>query len=59
MVKVDPVAGGGAEVGMVVGDDDTWHALAAGTARIDVRCAFAASTTGDPVDGRPLRIEIG
>jgi hypothetical protein len=59
VVKVDPVAGGGAELSMVVGDDDTWLALAAGTARVDVLAAFTGSSAGDPVDGRPVRVEVG
>jgi hypothetical protein len=57
LVKVDPVAGG-AELDLVIGDDDTWQSLAAGTARIEAVVAFAGSIGGDPVDGRPLRIEV-
>jgi hypothetical protein len=59
LVKVDPTAAGGAELDLVVGDDSTWHSLAAGTASIDALVAFTGSSGGDPVDGRPLRIEIG
>jgi hypothetical protein len=58
LVKVNPTADG-AELDLVVGDDDTWHALAAGTAKVDVQVAFEASTTGDPVNGRVARVEIG
>jgi hypothetical protein len=57
LVKVDPTATG-AELDLIIGDDDTWHSLAAGTARIDALVAFTGSG-GEPVDGRPLRIEIG
>jgi hypothetical protein len=57
--KVDPVAGGGAELSMVVGDDEKWQRLAAGAARVEAVVAFASSLAGDPVDGRPVRIEIG
>jgi hypothetical protein len=57
VVKVDPVAGGGAEVSMVV-NDDAWHSLAAGTAKVDALVAFTSNLGGDPVDGRPVRIEI-
>jgi hypothetical protein len=59
LVKVDPVAGGGAELDLIIGDDDTWHSLAAGTAKVDALVSFTGSSGGDPVDGRPLRIEIG
>jgi hypothetical protein len=59
VVKVNPTPGGGAEVSMVVADDDAWGALAAGSAKIDALVAFVGSRGGDPVDGRPLRIEIG
>jgi hypothetical protein len=58
VTKVNPTATG-AELDLIVADDDTWHSLAAGTARIDALVAFAGSAGGDPVDGRPLRIEIG
>jgi hypothetical protein len=58
LVKVNPTATG-AELDLVVGDDDTWHALAAGTANVDVQVSFESSIGGDPVNGRPLRIEIG
>ena len=58
LVKVDPTATG-AELDLVVGYDDAWQALAAGTARIDVLVAFEGSSGGEPVGGRPLRIEIG
>jgi hypothetical protein len=58
LVKVDPTATG-AELDLIIGDDSTWLALAAGTARIDALVAFTGSIGGDPVDGRPLRIEIG
>jgi hypothetical protein len=58
LVKVDPTATG-AELDLIIGDDSTWHSLAAGTARVDALVAFAGSSGGDPVDGRPLRIEIG
>jgi hypothetical protein len=57
LIKVDPTATG-AELDMVVGDDDTWQALAAGTARIEALVAFTSSIGGDPVNGRPLRIEV-
>ena len=58
LVKVNPTADG-AELDLVIGDDDTWQSLASGTARIDALFAFAGSSGGDPVGGRPLRIEIG
>jgi hypothetical protein len=57
LVKVDPTATG-AELDLIVGDDDAWQALAAGTARIEALVAFTGSSGGDPVGGRPLRIEI-
>ena len=57
VVKVDPV-GSGAELDLVVGDDDAWAALAAGTARVDVQVAFTSSIGGEPVGGRPLRVVI-
>jgi hypothetical protein len=59
VIKVDPLAAGGAELDLIVGDDDAWHSLAAGTAKIDALVAFSGSSGGDPVGGRPLRIEIG
>jgi hypothetical protein len=58
VVKVNPTAAG-AELDLIIGDDSTWLALAAGTARVDALVAFAGSKGGDPVGGRPLRIEIG
>jgi hypothetical protein len=58
VVKVDPVAGGGAELSLVVGDDDAWLALAAGTAKVSVLAAFTGSS-GGPVDGHPVRVEVG
>jgi hypothetical protein len=58
LVKVNPTATG-AELDLIIGDDDTWLALAAGTAKVDTLVAFAASSAGDPVDGRPVRVEIG
>lgn len=58
VVKVDPTATG-AELDLVIGDDDTWHSLAAGTAKVDVQLAFESSSNGDPCGGRPLRVEIG
>jgi hypothetical protein len=58
LVKVNPTATG-AELDLIIGDDSTWLSLAAGTARIDALVAFTGSSGGDPVDGRPLRIEIG
>jgi hypothetical protein len=58
LVKVNPTATG-AELDLIVGDEDAWHSLAAGTARIDALVAFTGSSGGDPVNGRPLRIEIG
>jgi hypothetical protein len=58
LVKVNPTAAG-AEIDLIIGDDSTWHSLAAGTARIDALVTFTGSSGGDPVDGRPLRIEIG
>jgi hypothetical protein len=57
VVKVDPTASG-AELDMVVGDDDTWLALADGRAKVDALVAFSGSAAGDPVGGRPLRVEI-
>jgi hypothetical protein len=58
VVKVNPTATG-AELDLVIGDDDTWQSLAAGTARISALVAFSGSSSGDPVDGRPVRVEIG
>jgi hypothetical protein len=58
LVKVNPTATG-AELDLIIGDDSAWHSLAAGTASIDALVAFTGSSGGDPVDGRPLRIEIG
>jgi hypothetical protein len=58
VVKVVPTAGG-AEVDLVVGDDVSWQALAAGTARVDALVAFTGSRAGDPTGGRPVRVEIG
>jgi hypothetical protein len=58
VVKVDPTPSGGAQVSMVVADPDAWQSLAAGTARVDALVAFTGSRGGDPVGGRPLRIEI-
>jgi hypothetical protein len=58
LVKVDPTATG-AELDLVIGDDATWLSLADGTARVDALVAFTGSSGGEPVDGRPLRIEIG
>lgn len=57
LVKVNPTATG-AELDLIIGDDDTWQSLAAGTARIDALVAFTGSRGGDPVGGRPVRIEI-
>jgi hypothetical protein len=57
LVKVNPTATG-AECDLIVGDDDVWQALAAGTARVDALFAFAGSSSGDPVNGRPVRIEV-
>jgi hypothetical protein len=57
LVKVDPTATG-AELDLIIGDDSAWHSLAAGTARIDALVAFTGSSGGDPVDGRPVRVEI-
>jgi hypothetical protein len=59
VVKVDPVAGGGAELSLIVRDNEAWHRLADGSARIDVLVAFESSSSGDPVDGRPVRVEVG
>jgi hypothetical protein len=56
LVKVSPTATG-AELDLIIGDDSTWEALAAGTARIEAVVAFEAPN-GDPVGGRPLRLEI-
>jgi hypothetical protein len=58
LVKVNPTATG-AELDLIIGDDSVWHSLAAGTASIDALVAFTGSSGGDPVGGRPLRIEIG
>jgi hypothetical protein len=58
VVKVSPTATG-AELDLVVGDDAAWLALAVGTARVDVQVSFAGSRGGDPVGGRPVRVEIG
>jgi hypothetical protein len=57
LVKVDPTATG-AELDLVVGDDSAWQSLAAGTARVEAVVAFTDSSGGDPVGGRPVRIEI-
>jgi hypothetical protein len=57
VVRVDPTAAGGADLDLIVGDDDTWHSLADG-ARVDVQVAFTAGSGGDPVGGRPVRVEI-
>jgi hypothetical protein len=57
LVKVDPTESG-AELDLIIGDDDAWGALAAGTARVHALVAFTGSSGGDPVHGRPLRIEI-
>jgi hypothetical protein len=59
VVKVDPTPGGGAELSLVVADDSAWNSLAAGSARVDVQVAFTDSIGGDPIGGRPLRVEIG
>lgn len=58
LVTVRPTAGG-AELDLIVGDDDAWAALAVGAARVDVQVAFEGSRGGDPVGGRPVRVEIG
>jgi hypothetical protein len=57
LVKVDPT-GAGAELDLVIKDDEAWQALAAGTARIEALVAFEGSSRGDPVNGRVQRIEI-
>jgi hypothetical protein len=58
LVKVNPTATG-AELDLIIGDDDAWQSLAAGTARVDALVAFTGSSGGDPIGGRPVRIEIG
>jgi hypothetical protein len=58
VVRVNPTATG-AELDLIIGDDETWQSLAAGTVRVDALFAFAGSSGGDPVDGRPLRVEVG
>ena len=55
--KVNPTATG-AELDLVVGDDDAWHALATSSANVDVLVAFESSSGGDPVNGRPVRVEV-
>jgi hypothetical protein len=57
LVKVDPTAAG-AKMDLVVADDSTWEALAAGAARVEAVVAFTDSIGGDPYGGRPVRIEI-
>jgi hypothetical protein len=57
VVKVDPTASG-AELDLIIGDDDTWQSLAAGTARLEAVVAFEGSNAGDPTGGRPVRVEI-
>jgi hypothetical protein len=57
LVKVDPTERG-AELDLVIKDDEAWQALAAGSARVEALVAFEGSSGGDPVGGRPVRIEI-
>jgi hypothetical protein len=57
VVKVDPTPTG-AELDLVVGNDDAWNALAAGTAKVNALVAFEGSIGGEPVHGRPLRVEV-
>jgi hypothetical protein len=57
LVKVNPTATG-AELDLIIGDDDTWQSLAAGTARVDAVVAFTSSSSGEPTGGRPLRVEV-
>jgi hypothetical protein len=57
-IKVAPTTSG-AEIDLVIADADAWQALATGTARVDALFAFAGSAAGDPVDGRPVRVEVG
>jgi hypothetical protein len=59
VIKVDPTTTGGAELDLIIGDDDTWQSLAAGTAKVEALVAFEANSDGDPVGGRPVRVEIG
>jgi hypothetical protein len=58
VTRIDPVAGG-AELSLIVGDDEAWQALTASHAKVDVQCAFESSSSGDPVNGRPVRVKIG
>jgi hypothetical protein len=58
VVRVDPTEGG-CELDLIVGDDSAWHALAAGTAKVDALFAFESSSSGDPIGGRPVRVEVG
>jgi hypothetical protein len=57
LVKVNPTAAG-AELDLIIGDDETWQSLAAGSVKVDALVGFTGSRGGDPVGGRPLRIEI-
>ena len=57
LVAVRPTATG-AELDLIIGDDDTWLSLAAGTAKVDALVSFEGSAGGDPVGGRPVRVEI-
>jgi hypothetical protein len=59
VVKVDPVAGGGAELSLIIGDDRAWQALAAGSAKVDVLVSFEGASGADPYGGRPVRVEVG